>query len=118
MKGLPEDVELSSLVGEQVLQLCFGSNQVQIHFGDQRYILIEGDCVMHEAGGIPTRLEAGAAASSPFIRLVGRRVLSARRMEDGGLRLQCSEGIELSLLNDSEAYESFQVHLPGRTYVA
>jgi hypothetical protein len=100
-----------------VIQLCFGTAQVQIHFANRSSITVESEMVFVNAEG-EVRGEDYSQAASLLCRILGDQVLAAQRREDGGLLLRFHRGITLHVLNDSAQCESFQVLLAGQIYVA
>jgi Family of unknown function (DUF6188) len=117
MKGLPSNVDLAPLSGTEVIQICFGATQLQIHFANQSSIFVESEVVFVNADG-EVRIEDYSQAASLLCRILGDRTLAATRREDGGLLMTFAGGITLQVLNDSARFESFQVRVAGHTYVA
>ena len=118
MNGLPPNLDLTALVGEELLQLCFGAHQLQIHFDRRIQVMIESECVLRGTTPDPMRVVDYSSAASSLCRLLGVKVLSAARADDGGLLLCFASGAELHVLNDSQEHEAFQIHLDGKIYVA
>jgi hypothetical protein len=89
-----------------------------MHFDTRAKVMVESECVLRGMSADPIRVEEYASAASSLCRLLGARVLSASRTDDGGLLLRFMNGAELEVLNDSSDTESFQIHLGERIYVA
>jgi len=118
MNGLQPGIRLTSFVGEELLQLCFGAHQLQIHFANRIQVMVESECVLQGMSPDPIRIDNYSSAASSLCRLLSAKVLSASRADDGGLLLRFANGAELHVLNDTQENESFQIHLDGKIYVA
>ena len=51
-------------------------------------------------------------------RVLGRTVIDASHNGHGGLRLQFDDCALLEILDDTEQFEAFQLHLAGHIHVA
>jgi hypothetical protein len=117
MKGLPTNVDLEPLFRARVIQLCFGENEVQVHFDKGARVVVESEMLYRTAASTETRISKYAAAATVLCRMPGQQVVTANREADGGLSLRFDGGDELHVLNDSVQCESFQIHIAGKTYV-
>lgn len=117
MNGLPSNIDLTPLSATEVIQICFGTAQLQIHFANQSSILVESGVVFVNADE-EVQIEDYSQAASLLCGILGDRTLAATRREDGGLLVTFAGGITLHVLNDSTRFESFQVRVAGHTYVA
>lgn len=118
MKGLSSSADLTPLIGREVLQLCIGMHQLQIHFDNHVGVMVESECVLRGPAAEDLRVDSYALAASSMCTLLGQQVQSASRTEQGGLLLRFTTEAELEVLNDSSHYESFQIHIGSRIYVA
>lgn len=117
MNGLPRDLDLSPMQAT-VIQLCFGTAQLQVHFDNSSQLAVEGACIMREADGSEILIRDFAGSATALCRLLGERTRSAERTESGGLLLGFVNGNYFEVLCDSREYESFQLVLRGTTFIA
>jgi hypothetical protein len=118
MNGLPTDLDLTPFLGAEVLQVCIGRHQLQIHLHERIQVAVEGGCILRGASQPAMRIEQYGESASSLCRLIGAEVRSASRTDDGGLLLQLSNDLEFQALNDSKQFESFQIHFGDKVYVA
>ena len=118
MNGLSSSADLTPFVGREVLQLCVGIHQLQIHFDSHVSVMVESECRFRAPAAEDLRVDSYALAASSICTLLGQQVRSASRTEQGGLLLRFTTDAELEVLNDSSHYESFQIHIGSQIYVA
>ncbi|MDH5741120.1 MAG: hypothetical protein OEY77_12415 [Nitrospira sp.] len=97
MHGLPENIDLSFLIGKELQSVCVGFCTVQLHFdGKNTGISVEGRFT-HQVGpkifqwesDIPHSKKMTSAAASIF-GLLGTSIISVKSERDGTLRLTFS----------------------------
>lgn len=118
MNGIPATVDLNPLIGKIVLQICFGVLQLMVKLDDSIEIGIECECSYIDNLGVSTLILDYSAHASLICNLLGLRISSVKRTQDGGLMLRFETGVQLNLANSNREYESFQIHLPSGIYVA
>jgi Family of unknown function (DUF6188) len=113
MYGIPHDIDLSFLVGAELIQVCVGSNQIQMQFvPDRLSILVVSDLTLlapPEPAKVVTQFPRDAGALLP---LLGRKVAGWKRSSDRTLDLTFDDGVCLTLSDDSDHYESFEISGP------
>lgn len=110
MYGLPADVDLSFLVGAEVIQVCIGSQQAQIHFFPEGIsIFVETDITFRGPAGQVSRYESIPESGPSLITLLHDVVKEARAETPRTLRLEFASGAVLQIEDTSEQYESFQI---------
>src|SRR5262245_61164805 len=112
MYGIPADLDLAFLVGSEVVQVCLGPFDVQVHFQPGASIHITGgDWELKDQGGliIDRASDAPASERGPFLlhRLLGCRVRAIEVCPPDWLEVRFEEGLALRIIDDSEQYESF-----------
>jgi hypothetical protein len=117
MYEFPPASELSSLVGETLVQICLDPHSTQFHFGASR-ITAEFAVEQIEPDRTVWRYEC-VAFEGPSImlhRLVGKRVTS---IESEGLRLKIEfdNEAQLHLLSEIGPYECGQISTGGKLIV-
>jgi len=113
MYGLPNDVDLSFLNGMELIQICVGQYQVQLHFfgGKGATISIEHR-MTHRVKKKVTVWEEGKtpSAASSLLLLLGTSIVGVKTKEDGTLRLQFSNKDEVVIFDDSPGYEAYTIN--------
>jgi hypothetical protein len=117
MNGLPEQADLSSLVGQQIDQIRFSKWSVQLLFSGPIRIVIESSVCL-SGDTCLLRTEDYLTEATAICQLIGSTVTSAERTSGGGLALQMSSGVRIDIENSNTCYESFQVHLGDEVLVA
>jgi hypothetical protein len=109
MFGLAENVDLSFFRDREVLQVCIGWTQAQIHLDGNVSLFIETE-MRHRSRAGPVVQHTDIRASAVMLAsLLGLRVLSAKREPPGTLVLEFSDGSLLEVLDSSPRYESYQI---------
>ena len=114
MYGVPPDLDLSFLIGAEVIQVCLGVYQVQLHFHPAASLSIEGGWELRDAAGarIDRRHEGAERPPYQLHRLLGRGVKRVVISAPDWIELHFDGGYTLRVLDDSSDYESFQIQ-PG-----
>jgi hypothetical protein len=114
MYGVPMDLDLAFLHGAEVIQVCLGQYQVQLHFAPTASIFIQGGWELRDATA--TQISCPQYGPSPRFdplhQLLGRRVVSTEVMPPKWFGLQFDGGENLRVFDDSKEFESFQIE-PG-----
>jgi hypothetical protein len=116
MYGLPEDIDLSFLVGKELQQVCVAFCTIQLHFdGKNTGIGIEGrfthrseSNIFEWDSDIPHPNKMTSAAASIF-SLLGTSIISVKGERDGTLQLIFSNKDEVTLHDDTPMYEAYQI---------
>jgi hypothetical protein len=117
---VPEDFDTSVFVGAHIERVCFGAYVVQLDFGSEQrlHIRVEGAYVHagpeHEGWADEVRLPTNA---SRLMQLTNHVVVEAARLDAQRLRLAFDHGHALTLIDDTDEYESFQIEARGRLWV-
>jgi len=110
MHGFSKSTSFSFLKGLTVEQVCLGQYQTWIHFDRSAGFSMEGQYV-HD---IPTEnrqiVQArSSCGANELYRLLGQSVTDALVISDETLRIAFSNGDSLSLIDDTDQYESFVI---------
>jgi hypothetical protein len=120
--GVPENFDYDVFVGAVLESVSFGAYIVHLNFSSEKssplYIAVEGTFVHTgpEAGGwedtvrLPTK-------SSRLMQLTNHLVTAAARIDQTRMRIDFDHGHQLTLLDDTDQYESFQIKASGRFWV-
>jgi hypothetical protein len=100
MNGLPDDLDVSFLLGRRLEQVCFGVSQVKLHFDKGVWIDSEGE--------ISVDLTSMTAESGALRELLGHSVDSASREGEGDLVLILN-GRRIVIHDSNVDYESYTI---------
>jgi hypothetical protein len=119
MPGIPEILDLSFLRGAELIQVCLGVWQVQLHFSEPpATIAIEGDWEMTDEQGRVIDQSSDAVRQQPFhLHLLLQRVVTAVEVSAPlSFALRFTGGLVLRVFASSQGYESFSIQ-PGNIFV-
>ena len=121
--GVPDDFDYSVFAGATLARVCFGAYAVELDFSpsegpDPLSVTLEGAYVHAgpQAEGwcdevrLPTE-------SSRLMQLTNHRVTQAARLDSSRMKLDFDHGHSLTLVDDTDQYESFQIHARGQVWV-
>jgi hypothetical protein len=109
--------ELNSLVSRDVLQIGLGEFETQVVFSDAR-LSMEGSYVHRiPAENGENRQTRSSSGPNELYRLIGKSILKARVLSPESAELVFSNGDTLTLIDDSDHYESFVLTLPDKIVV-
>lgn len=116
MYDFPLPVELGSLVGQSLVQVCASANQISLFFGQSGSITALGDVRQEDELGTSATFAAPAPSLSLF-RLIEQRiekleVIDRRRV----LKLWFSNRHTLTFTSDTY-YESVHIEVDAQTYI-
>jgi hypothetical protein len=117
MYGIPKTTDFGFLLGKVVEQVCLGQYQTQVHLDDAS-ISIECKHALFVAEGLREIVwERDEFPSEGISHLLGQTLSEVAVEESGALELTFSQGDRLSLFDESEQYESFQITCGDRWIV-
>ncbi|HVZ18816.1 MAG TPA: hypothetical protein VG897_16995 [Terriglobales bacterium] len=118
MYGIPEATDLAFLLGKAVEQVCLGRFQTQVHLDDAN-ISIECRHILYRVDSLKEVLwERDEFPSEGISVLLGQTLSAVTNGSNGALEFAFSNGDRLSLFDDSEQYESFQITCGDRHIIA
>ena len=108
MHGFQDSTDFAFLRGLEVEQVCLGQYQTQIHFHPQSRISMEGQYI-HEITSENRKIIQPRSSCGPneLYRLLGECLTDAVVISASTLRLSFSNGDTLTLIDDTDQYESF-----------
>jgi hypothetical protein len=112
--GLPRDFDGAKLVGRQLLQVCFGLYQLQLHFDGELSISVESAVAYKEDPNEElTRVSIPdlAASRPPLLHLLHHKIVNALGDDKGTLTLEFDNRQVLQCLDEGEKYESYQINI-------
>lgn len=118
MFGVPENLDLTVFHQAELIQVCLGQHQVQLHFHPAGDISIEGSWELLDGSGrcIDRNYDTPDRPAFQLHRLLGRKVIESEVSAPTWMSLKFDGGDVLRVFDDSECYESFQIQ-PGDVIV-
>lgn len=116
MYGVPADLPIQAFVGQELNQICLGRFQIQLHFAGVGSISVEGRWELRDAAAdIVDRAEAHETRKSYRIhQLIDIPVARCSIDPPRSFTLFFDNGLALTVLDDSEQYESFSIKVDGQ----
>jgi hypothetical protein len=111
MHGVPEDLDLRHFLGSYLTQVCIGKYQLQFNFSAGENLSVEGGWQLKDVAGVV--LDQGIRDDSSeraFYRvhvLLGATVVGSEVDLPRSFTLFFNNGMTLTVLDDSQQYESF-----------
>lgn len=118
MNGLDSAVDVSPLIGRQLIQLCFGAWNVAVIFDSEMRIVVESTIEVSCSTPAGARINDFRKGASLLCDSLGHEIVDAVRTIGGGLAIRFASGVQWTIENSVEDYESFQVHIGGQLFVA
>ena len=110
MYGLPKDADLSFLIGEWPTQICAGEAQIIIRFGDGKRISIQSLVHMYNSEDMRFEIDEYKTSAGPILELLGKKIISFEIVTPKELVLKFEDQYRLHIFDDSDQYESFELH--------
>ena len=107
--GLSPDFDGSFLAGKTLELVCFGAQQVYLHFSSDVLITIESAFSCRQKAGAPVTRTTVPVLQSDLMTLLGRSVVRALGDGDGTLSIEFDDGRVLACYDTSQEYESYSI---------
>jgi hypothetical protein len=109
MYGLPKHIELGFLLKKELQSVSFGLHEVILCFNDYLTINVTSECTYQSKAGEIVKIDSYIASATLICTLISQSIAEARGEEDGTLTLQFTNGDMLTIYDDSNQYESYQI---------
>lgn len=118
MPGIPAELDLSFLRGAEVVQVCFGAWQFQLHFEPQASMIVECDWELADKEGVVIDRSSDTVRERPFhLHLLLQRVVVAADVSAPlSFAIRFTGGLILRVFVDTRGGESFSIQ-PGNIFV-
>jgi len=115
MYGVSPDLDLSFLHGAQLIQICLGQHQVQLHFHPIGSVSVEGKWILYDADRCPISESSDLANWRPIQlhRVLGQHIQNTRLSPPDSLTLSFDNGEELQVFDSCRDHESIQIEPCG-----
>jgi hypothetical protein len=117
MYGLKSDIDLSFLVGREIIQISVGKVQVILSFDHNTAISVEQRFEYRADGRSVVWKPGKMDAAGALLELIGGVVKSVGGETNGTLTLEFLAGEVLIVMDASEEFESYTITQPGSTIV-
>ena len=119
MYGLPEKTDLGFIVGQSLIQACFGTNDLILRFDGTEGVTItissSISCTSHEKVG--TRTENFGAEAAFILGLLDVPIDMVNVLNQGTLELISKSGSRFYIYDDSPQFESYTIKHQGKLLV-
>jgi len=119
MNRIPIDLDLSPLIGLEIIQVAIGQNEVVIQLYPTGAIRLEGSWMLKDKGGeiIDQSMDHSEREVWRIHKIIGRKILDCIVRDEKHLDLLFDDFI-LQLEDDSDHFETFSIeHLSLKLYV-
>lgn len=117
MYGLPVDIDLSPLLGQELQQICIGQYDAILNFSGEASVGSATTFVCSSPNGETSAFTSPPAATPSLMRVLGSPVVAARREAPGTLVLEFANGERLDIPDAEEHYESYTLQIGSALYV-
>jgi len=117
MYGLPQGVDLSFLVGKELIQVGVGSCDIVLAFDGQLSISIQ-TTVYHSKKGKPlAAYEVGPSSAGVLLPLLRSAITQFTANQEGTLNMTFSNGECVEIRDEDTHYECYQIEHEGSLIV-
>ncbi|MEO5889699.1 MAG: hypothetical protein ABIQ31_05565 [Ferruginibacter sp.] len=109
MYGLPNNIDLNFLIQRQLLQICFGENEMIMNFDDNLSITLTSKCAFSFDGDNLQIIENYSTSASLICNLIGHFINEIKASENGTLAMNFSGNNIFILYDDDKFYESYWI---------
>ena len=115
MHGIPSDLPLDRFLDHDLIQVCIGEHQIQLHFHPSGTISIEGHWELHDQSGalVDSAQEHRERESYRIHRLLSTSVVQFSIAAPRSFTLFFASGLALTVFDDSEQYETVSLEFDG-----
>lgn len=112
MYRFPADLDLSSIIGQDLCQLCLGPYDLQLHFSNFALgISVWSDASLLSGQTALSQWHPGEGWNTlEFQKLVNATVAGFKVVDKSNLYIDFTNGLTLVLTDESEQFESIAIH--------
>jgi hypothetical protein len=118
--GIPADFDPRAFVGHDLARVCFGAFSVHLEFSAPVVLLVSVVGSYEHAGPSDegwTDSVTVPVAASRLMQLTNHAVVDAAAVDGKRLVLKFEHGHSLTLIDDNDQYEAFQIQAGERLWV-
>jgi hypothetical protein len=109
MYGLPNDFDPGLFVGRQLETITYAVNVIVLAFASHLTVSVSGSLPYRAAAGAHTEVDRPPVSGTRLVSLIGRSVVGFDLKSPRQLILEFDGGGSLTLLDDSDTYESYLI---------
>jgi hypothetical protein len=113
MYRIPEELDLSPVVGEFTTQVRVGQFDLQFTFGSVNFA-IQSPVNLFRNGQVVAQWKEGKWPDPGFYDIMNVKVTRCEVVSDRRIVIEFDNGIEMHLEDNSDEYESMQIAFEGR----
>jgi hypothetical protein len=117
MYGFPRDFDAEVLVGRELSSVTFAENLISLQWDEIVSVTILGSISYRVGLGTEEHTDSPPVSESRLVALVGRSVVASRIESPRRLVLLLEHAGSITLLDDSDAYESYIIQIGDRQIV-
>ena len=119
MYGLKKEIDLSFLVGRELIQVGIGLYQIQFHFDEDLTVSVEAEFRYFDGQDEWNWQQEPSSPqiAAPTVAMLGASITNLDSNENGTLALTFSNGHRLTILDPFKEYESYAITRPGQTII-
>ena len=119
MYGLPLNTDLDYLLGQKLIQACFGSNDLILAFDETQpvKITITSSISCSTPAAMGKQTEDFSSQASFILHLLDVPVEGFSILPAGTLQLSFQNGSKLCLFDDSDQFESYVIEHRGKCLI-
>ncbi|MGB2713657.1 MAG: hypothetical protein WBC51_05725 [Vicinamibacterales bacterium] len=119
MYGVPPNLPLQAFVGQEINQVCLGQFQTQLHSSGIGSISIEGHWELRDEAGVIVDAEKPHAERERYRihQIIDVPITAFSIDAPRSFTLRFENGLELTVFDSLQRYESFSVQVSGRLVI-
>lgn len=117
MYGLPPDFDATVIMGKRLDLVCFSANTITLSFEGYILITIMGSFTYQKNLNVIANKQSVPVSCSALMSLTDKVVQHAEGSQDGTLTLHFDNGHVLTLLDDSQEYESYNIRVGSKEII-
>ncbi|WP_313548974.1 hypothetical protein [Pseudomonas sp.] len=112
MYRIPEDLDLSGMVGEFTTQILVGQFDMQFSFGKYHFA-VQSNITLVRNGEVIGVWQEGVWPPSQFFEIMNVSVVRCQIPDDRTIAIYLDNDIEIHLKDNSDEFESMQISIDG-----
>lgn len=117
MYGLPSDFDPRMFLGRQLLSLTFAVNLIGLAFDEGVNVTVLGSVAYRHSLQSTVSIDSPPVTRTTLVRLVGDVVVASEARSRRELILRFERGGSVTLLDDSDEYESYVINEGDREII-
>lgn len=116
MTKIPTKSDLDFLIGNEVLQVCIGANELIINFQGETSITVTA-VILFSVAGVESQIESNSECANLITKFIQKIIKNIDIDEQGGLEIIFDGNDSFKILKNNNIYESYTVFRKGNYIV-